>query len=227
MGRRTALPLSALLTSSALATLLVVQSTLACTDKVALTVPGTMPMMPGMAMMPGMDMSSMSAPAAGSMLLVCPVVLALIAVSLLLSAAALAMIRRDPHRSLALRAIVCSLAGLPPLRTAGAVALASASAVAAMIRLDGMGPSGLPACATVLGLLAICSLSAALFAIVAGRIALEFSRRLMLAIVAAVARVAPAAAPRARRIRWDVSSSRDIALLARRGGLRAPPSFVR
>jgi hypothetical protein len=221
VGRRTAVPLCALLASTALATLLIVQTTLACTDKVALPVPGN-----AMAMMPGMDMSSMDAPPSGQMLMVCPVVLALIVLSLLLTAAAIALIWRDPHRSLALRAVVCSLAGLPPLRTAGAVALASATAVAAMVRLDGMAPTTVPACATVLGLLLTCSLSAALFAIVAGRIALEFSRRLILAIVAAVARMAPAAAPRARRWAFAVTSSRDIALLSRGRGLRAPPSFV-
>lgn len=222
MDRRTAVPLCALLTSTALATLLIVQTTLACTDKVALPVPGT-----AMAMMPGMDMSSMGDSPAGQMMMVCPVVVALIALSLFLTAAATALIWRDPHRSLALRAIVRSLAGLPPLHTAGAVALASASAVGVMVRLDGMGPSGLPAWATVLGLVVVCSLSAALFAIIAGRVALEFSRRLMLAIVAAVARVVPAAAPHARRYAFAVSCSRDIALLARGRGLRAPPSFVR
>ncbi|MGA2392407.1 MAG: hypothetical protein ABSH03_03530 [Candidatus Lustribacter sp.] len=222
MDRRTAVPLCALLSATALSTLLVVQTVLACTDKVALPVPGA-----AMAMMPGMDMSSMGDPPSGQMMMVCPVVLALIALSLLLTAAAIAMLCRDPHRSLALRAVVCSLAALPPMRTAAAVALASASAVAAMVRLDGMGPSGLGACAMVLGLLAVCSLSAALFAIVAGRVALEFSRRLILAIVAAVAHVAPAAAPRARFCPSAVTCSRDIAPLARGYGLRAPPSFVR
>jgi hypothetical protein len=204
--------LCALLSATALSTLLVVQTVLACTDKVALPVPGA-----AMAMMPGMDMSSMGDPPSGQMMMVCPVVLALIALSLLLTAAAIAMLCRDPHRSLALRAVVCSLAALPPMRTAAAVALASASAVAAMVRLDGMGPSGLGACAMVLGLLAI----------VAGRVALEFSRRLILAIVAAVAHVAPAAAPRARFCPSAVTCSRDIAPLARGYGLRAPPSFVR
>jgi hypothetical protein len=179
-----------------------------------------------MAMMPGMDMSSMSDPSGGPMLMVCPVVLALLALSLLLTTGAAALLWCDPHRSLALRAVVRSLAGLPPLRTAGAVALASASAVAAMIRLDGMGPSGPAACATVLGLLAVCSLCAAVLAIAAGRIALELSRRLIVAIVAAVACAAPAVAPRARRSAFALTIARDVALLARGRGLRAPPSFV-
>jgi hypothetical protein len=223
VDRRTALPLCALLTSTALATLLIVQTVLACTDKIAVSVPaGTM------AMMPGMDMSSMSDPAGGQMLLVFPVALALLALSLLLTVTATVLVWRTPHRSLALRAVVCALAGLPPLRTALAVALASASAVVAMVRLDGMGPSGPAACATVLVLLAVCSLSAALLAGVAGRIALAFSRRLILAIVAAVARVAPAVAPRARRYAFVTSTAaRASALPARGRGLRAPPSFVR
>jgi hypothetical protein len=214
--------LCALLSSTALATLLIVQTALACTDKIALPVPAA-----PMAMMPGMDMSTMGDAPSGQMMMVCPVVLTLIALSLVLTAAAIALVGRDPHRSLALRAVVCSLAGLPPLRTAGAVALTSATAVAAMVRLDGMGPSDLGACATVLGLLAVCSLSAALFAIAAGRIVLEFSRRLVVAIVAAVARVAPPAAPRACRCAFAVISSREIAPLARGRGLRGPPSFVR
>lgn len=221
MDRRTTLPLCALLTSTALVSLLVVQTVLACTDKVALPVPAG-----AMAMMPGMDMSSMSGPAGDQMLLVCPVVVALIALSLGLLSATAALLWLDPHRSLALRTLARSLAGLPPLHAAGAVALASASAVAAMVRIDGMGPSGPAECATVLGLLAVCSLCAALFAIAGGRIALEFSRRLIVAIVAAVARVAPAVAPRARRYALVVTAARDIPLLGRGRALRAPPSFV-
>jgi hypothetical protein len=214
--------LCALLTSTAFATLLIVQTKLACADKVALPMPGGT-----MAMMPGMDMSSMNDPAAGPMLMVCPVAVALLALSLLLAAGTTALMWRDPHRSLALRAIVRSLAGLPPLRTAGAVALSSASAVAAMVRLDGMGPSGPAACATVLVLLAVCSLCAALFAIAGGRIALALGRRLILAIVAAVARAAPAVAPPARPYTFTMTAAREGALLARGRGLRAPPSLVR
>jgi hypothetical protein len=222
VDKRTALPLCALLTSTAVVTLLIVQTVLACTDKVALSVPAAT-----MAMMPGMDMSSMSDPAGGPMLLVCPVVLVLLALSVLLTATASALVWRDPHRSLALRAIVRSLAELPPGRAAAAAASSSAGAVALMVRVDGMGPSGPMACVTVLALLAVCSVCAAFLAIAAGRIAVELSRRLILAIVAAVARTAPAVAPPAGRYALAITVARDVALLARGRGLRAPPSFVR
>jgi hypothetical protein len=95
-----------------------------------------------------------------------------------------------------------------------------------MVLADGMGPSGAASCATVLGMLVVCSLSAACCAIVAGRVALEFSRRLILAIVAAVACIAPAGARRATRYAFTIVTAREIALLAHGRGLRAPPSFV-
>lgn len=221
MDRHAALPFSALLTATALGTLLVVQTKLACTDKVSLTMPsGSMPMMPGMDMS-GMDMSG----SAGTMM-VCPVVLTLGVLSLVLTAAALALLWRDPHRSLALRAFVASLAGLPLLRTTVAVALVSAGAVAAMVRIDGMGPSGPAGCATVLALLLACSVSAALFASVAGRIALAFSRRLIVAILHAVACASGPVPPHLRRCLRAVTGAGEIPLLARGRGFRAPPSFV-
>ena len=222
MGRRTALPLSALLTLTALVTLLIIQTTLACTDKIALPVPGG-----AMAMMPGMDMSAMRDSAGGPVLMVCPVVLGLFGLSLALSAAALAMLWRDAHRSLVLRTIARALAGLPPLRAAAAVALTSAGSVAAMVRLDGMGPSGAAEYATVLALLVACSLSAVLFAVAGGRVALALSRRLIRAIAAAVGCASPPVPVRARRRAVGTGIAGEGALLSRGRGLRAPPAFVR
>ena len=96
-----------------------------------------------------------------------------------------------------------------------------------MLWLERSGPPALPVCAMLVALLAVCALSATLFAIVAGRIALAFGRRLILAIVAAIARAAEALAPRAQHLVPVVAAAHAVPLLAAGRGLRAPPSFVR
>jgi hypothetical protein len=218
---RTAVPLVALLTSAVLAMVLAAQTSLACTDKVALPMPpGAMPMMPGM------DMSSMPDMAGGQAMMICPVVLALIVASALLTLSAIVMLWRDPHRVLTQRAIVSTLAQLPVVRTAAALLLGGGSAVAAMIALEHAAPA-LPATAMLIALLVLCSLVASAIAIVAGRVARAFGRRLILAIVAAVANVAEAAAPCAARFVPIVAGGHAVPLLAAGRGLRAPPPFVR
>ena len=203
------------------AMVLAAQTSLACTDKVAIPIPNdAMSAMPGM--MPGMDMTSAHGP-----LMVCPVVLVLILSSALFAAAAVAMLWRDPHRGLTQRKILATLAGLPPVRTVGIVALAGASAVGAMLWLERSGLPALPLCAMLAALLFLCALALTLCAIGAGRIAIAFGRRLILAIAAAIGRGGDARAPRVELLVPLVAASHAVPLLAAGRGLRAPPVFVR
>jgi hypothetical protein len=206
--------LLALLSMAVPAIVIAVQTSLACTDKLALAMPDGV-----MAAMPGMDTGYHS-------VLICPVVLALIGASALLTAAAGGMLWNDPHRAATQRAIVRALAHLPPAPTAGALALAGGTAVAAMLWLERSTPPALPICALLVALLLVCSLSAALFGIVAGRIALALGRRLILAIVTAVA-AAGAATPATLRVVPVVAGGHAVPLLSSGRGLRAPPSRVR
>lgn len=218
MCRGTAVPLSALLASSALAILLAAQTTLSCTDKLAVPMSDEM-----MNAMPGMDMSGMQGPHA---MMICPVVLALIIASAFLTSVAFATLVCDPHRTLSQRAIVRALSRLPPARTAGVVGLAGASAVGAMIFLERSGLPALPTCATLALLLCGCSLVVTVVAISAGRLAIALGRRVMLAIAAAISALVWPAAPRAQRFVPALAAAHDLPLLAAGRGLRAPPPLV-
>lgn len=213
---------AALLSSAALAIVLAAQTSLTCTDKVALPMPGDM-----MGAMPGMDMSGMQAPAGQAALMICPVVLALIVASAAFALAAVVMLCCDPHRALTQRTIVLALCRLSPLRTLSVLALAGGGAVGAMLWLEHAGLPALPACAMLAAVLCACSLLATFAAIAAGRIALAFGRRLILAIVCAIARSNAAAAPRVRYLAALVPDGHAVPLLAAGRGLRAPPAFVR
>jgi hypothetical protein len=209
--------LAALLTSATLAMVLAAQMSLACTDKVAVPMASDV-----LNAMPGMDMAVASGP-----VMVCPIVLLLIVLSALLSAFAVAMLWRDPHRALAQRDLLQTLARLPFARTAGCVALAGTSAVGTMIWFERAGPPALPVCAMLAALLFGCALAATLVAIAAGRIAVAFGRRLILAVVAAIARAGGAVAPLAQHLAPVLAAAHAVPLLAAGRGLRAPPSFVR
>jgi hypothetical protein len=212
--------LVALLTLAVLAMLVAAQTSLACTDKIALPIAaGTMPMMPGM------DMSSMQATGQPAMM-VCPIVLALIIASAGLTLAAIAVLWRDPHRALARRTIAGALAHLPPARTAATLLLGGASAVAAMLGLEHSTPPALPVCAMLVVLLVLCALGATVLGIVAGRIALAFGHRLIVALIAAVA-YAAAGPLHVQRLPPLVEFGYAVPVLAAGRGLRAPPSFVR
>jgi hypothetical protein len=200
---------------------LAAQMSLTCTDKVTLPVPGN-----AMPAMPGMD-AAVPAMGSASAIMVCPIVLALIVASALLTAAAVARLWRDPHRALAQRAILMSLAQLPPARTVAVLALGGASAVGGMLWLERSGTPAPPVCAMLAALLFACSLTLTLGAIVAGRIAIAFGRRLLIAIAAVIARSRPAATPCAQRCVFTVSGAHAVPLLAAGRGLRAPPLFVR
>jgi hypothetical protein len=213
--------LAALLSLAVLAMVLAAQTSLSCTDKLAIPVPATMPSMPGM------DMAAMQGPLGHQAMLICPVVLGLITTSALLIAAAALMWWRDPHRALLQRSILAALAGLPALQTAAAVALIGAGAVVAMLRLEHSAPPAVPVCAMLLALLVACALVATVFAIACGRIAIAFGRRLMLAIVAAIAQSGEAGAAHRGEIVSPLTSAYRACLLAAGRGLRAPPSFVR
>jgi hypothetical protein len=210
-----ALPLVALLAAAISTIALAAHAGLAfCDNRVVVPMPDTM------ASMPGMDMGSPGA------LMICPVVLVLIVASTLLAVAAIAVVWRDPHRGLARRTIVRALAALPLGRTAGVLMLGGGAAVALMLLLDGSGPPALTACPLLAALLAGCSLLAATFSIVIGRITLAFGRRLLLAVVAAISAATAPAPPCARRRFSLVAGGRALPLLAAGRGLRAPPSFV-
>ncbi len=221
MRPRTTIPLVALLTLAVLAMLLAAQMSLAaCTDKIALPIAaGAMPMMPGM------DMSSMQSPGQSG-LMICPIVLALIIASALLTFAAIALLWRDPHRALTRRTIAGALAHLPPARTAATLLLGGASAVAAMLGLEHSTPPALPVCAMLIALLVLCALTATALGIGAGRIALAFGRRLIVALVAAVAYAADGPL-HVQRLPPLVDFGYAVPVLATGHGLRAPPSFVR
>jgi MFS family permease len=209
--------LVALLTSATLAMLLAAQMSLACTDKIAVPVADGV-----MSAMPGMDMAAVRAP-----VMVCPIVLVLMVASALLTAFAATLLWRDPHRALAQRDIMQTLARLPLARTVGSVALAGTSAVGAMLWLERTGPPALPVCAMLAMLLFGSALAVTLCAIVAGRIAIAFGRRLILAIAAAIARASDARSPHAHQLVPVVAAVHAVPLLAAGRGLRAPPSFVR
>jgi hypothetical protein len=213
--------LVALLTSAVLAMLLAAQTSLACTDKIALPInPGAMPMMPGM------DMSSMQSPGQ-SALMICPIALALMIASAVLTFAAIAILWRDPHRALTRRTIAGALAHLPPARTAATLLLGGASAVAAMLGLEHSTPPALPVCAMLVALLVLCALAATGLGIIAGRIALALGRRLIIALVAAVGYAAGTRPVRVHRLSPRVDFGHAVPVLAAGRGLRAPPSFVR
>jgi hypothetical protein len=220
LRRGTAVPLFALLSSAVLAMVLAAQTSLACTDKVAIPVPAAMPSMPGM------EMAGLPGPV-DQALMICPLVLVLSALSASLILAAAVLLWRDPHRAVTQRAIWLALASLPPSRTAVAVALAGGGAVAAMLWLDRSGPPALPICALLVAVLVLCSLSATVVCIAFGRIAMTLGRRLMHAIVAAIARTSVSPAARCFEFADRIASSACVCLLAAGRGLRAPPSFVR
>jgi hypothetical protein len=220
-----ALPLTALVASAVTALVLAAQVGLAfCNARVALPMPG-MADMPGMASMPGMAMPSV--PSGGHVLMICPVVLALIVSSGLLAALALVALWRDPHGGLARRGVVRALAGLPPLRTAGVLAVLGAVAVATMLAVDHAAPPALPSCFALAGLLAACSAAAVALSMAAGRIALAFGRRLILAVAAAAALRPAPSAPLTLRLVPRACGVRAASPLAAGRGLRAPPRFVR
>ena len=218
------LPLVALLAATVSAIVLAAQAGLSfCGNRVAVPMPAD-----AMASMPGMNMTGGAQIQAGShAMMICPVVLVLIVASALLALGAIALLWRDPNRRLARHTIVNELARLPLGRTAGGLLLAGSAAVALMLALDGAGPPALPACALLAALLVACSLSAALLSIFAGRVALAFGRRLMLAIVAAISAVTDAAEPCIPRLVPVVAGGHAVPLLAAGRGLRAPPLFVR
>jgi hypothetical protein len=209
-----------MLSTAVLAMLLAAQTSLSCTDKVALPLPGDM------AAMPGMGMTGMEG-AQGHAMMICPVVLALIATSALLIAGAALSAWTNPHRALLQRSILSVLARLPALPTAGAVALAGAAAVAAMIWLERSGPPALPVCVMLVMLLAGCALVATVSCIAFGRIAIALGRRLILAVAAAIARSSNAPAAQRGTFVAPLASLYGASLLAAGRGLRAPPPFVR
>jgi hypothetical protein len=217
-------PLTALLAAAVLAMVLAAQAGLAfCNNRVAVAMPANM-----MASMPGIDMTGgMQADMGGHVLMICPVVLVLIVTSALLAAAAIVLLWRDPHRGLTRRTILHVLAHLPPIRTAATLVIFGGAAVLTMRALDGSGPPALPACVLLTALLVGCSLTATLFSIIAGRVAIALGFRLILAVVAALARVPDVAAPCAQRLAPLSVNLNFICLLASGQGLRAPPSPAR
>lgn len=216
------LPLGALVAAMLTALVLAAQAGLAfCDARVAIPIPDAgMASMPGMAAMPTVT-------AGGHVLMICPVVLVLIASSALLAALALVLIWRDPHRGLARRGLLRVLAGLPPVRTAGALAGLGAVAVAAMLAVDRSAPPALPSCGLLALLLAASSIGAVVLSIAAGRLALALGRRLILAVAATLRLPQRSGALRASRPVPCVCGMRNVSLLAARRGLRAPPRFVR
>jgi hypothetical protein len=230
-GRSTiAVPLSALLAATVSAIVVAAQAGLAfCNNRIVIPLPcGARAGMAGMDMT-GTAMSGMSMVAlpGGRALMICPVVLVLIVASAALAAGAIVLLWRDPHRALTGRGIVRVLASLPPARTAGALALLGAGAVSAMLAVDGAGVPSWPVSAMLAALLAGGSLASALLSIAAGRIALAFARRLILAVAGAFARARGGVAPRAQRLVPLVAGVRAASLLAAGRGLRAPPSVMR
>jgi hypothetical protein len=215
------IPRIALLSSAGLIIVLAAQTSLTCTDKVALPMSGD-----AMAAMPGMDMS-MPAMAASHAIMVCPIVLILLGVSALLTAIACAMMWLDPHRALSQRALVTSLASLPPVRTVATVGLTGASAVGAMLWFEHAGLPALSICIMLAGLLCACSVILTLGAIVAARVAMAFGRRLILAIAAAIAHARESEPVRTRHFAFALANCHAVPLLASGRGLRAPPISVR
>jgi hypothetical protein len=181
-----------------------------------------------MASMPGIDMTGgMQADMGGHVLMICPVVLVLIVASALLAAAAIVLLWRDPHRGLTRRTILHVLAHLAPIRTAATLVTFGGAAVVAMRALDGSGLPALPACALLAALLIGCSLTATVVSIIAGRVAIALGSRLILAVVAALARVPNVAAPCAQRLAPLSVNLNSLCLLASGHGLRAPPPPAR
>ncbi len=223
------MPLAALCAATVSAIALAAQAGLSfCNARVAIPLPAApMTSMPGMDMGSMADMPGMVTLPAGHALMICPVVLVLIVASGLLAAAAIAVAWRDPHRALARRKLVRALAAAPPLRTTSAFAVLGAGALAAMVTVDGAGPPPLATCALLAVLLAGCSLAAGLISVAVGRLALALGRRLMLVVVAAVARAAQPAPPLVAACAPAGFARPVSSPLARGRGLRAPPPVLR
>ncbi len=209
-SRTIALPLIALFAGTASAIAIAAQAGLSfCSARLAIPLPG-------------------DAPGSGDdVLLICPCVLVLIVASALLAAAAIAVVWRDPHRALTGRGIVQALASLPPVRTAALLSGLGAAAVGFMFAVDRAAPPAWPVCGMLGALLVAGSLVAAALSIAAGRLALVFGRRLILAIATAIARTRAAAPALVERLVGSVARTRAASPLAAGHGLRAPPALLR
>jgi hypothetical protein len=213
-----ALPIFSLVAATISAIVLVAHAGLQfCGARVAVPLPGGT-----MDAMPGMDMPV----ASPSVLMICPVALALIAASALFALATIVLFWRDPHRRLTGRALVRALAELPAGRAVAVLTVAAGGGVALMFALDGSGAPGFAACALIAFLLVACSAIAAVLSIVAGRVMLAFGQRLLLAIVAAISARRGDGAPKAQRRVLIVAVAHGGAILAAGRGLRAPPLSV-
>jgi hypothetical protein len=173
--------------------------------------------------MPDMPGMSMGSGAAGIM--ICPVVLVLIAASVVLAAVAIVLITRDPQRAVTLRAALRCIARLPPKRTAGSLAALTLCAIAAMVAVDGNGPPPIALCAALLALVVVAASAAAALSLGSARAILAFTTRLYHAIVACVARC------RRQSVLVFARSPRPVVatipVIARSRGLRAPPTSLR
>ena len=217
---RSIAPLAALVAIALSAIVLAAQAGLAfCDQRVAL---------PMAAMSPMDDMGAMPSVTIGAhAVMICPVVLVLIVASVLIAAAAIVVIGADRDRAATHRSVARMLVRLPVAPVAGLLVAGAALAVGAMIAVDGNGMPNAITCAELAALVVACALGATALAQWSGAAMLAFGKRLIIALLLAIAQCANARPPRVSRRFAPRTARETIRLLAAGCGLRAPPLFVR
>lgn len=164
---------------------------------------------------------------AGREVTICPVVLGLIAASAVLSAGTIVLLWRDSQRGLTRRALLQTLAHQSLDRTVGVLTLSGGIALASMIVCDGDGLPSLPTCVLLAVSLVVGSALAATMSIAVAHVALALARRVVVVMMACIARVRTAGSAGMTHVRVFLAPLEGASLLATGRGLRAPPSPVR
>ena len=219
---RSAAPLIAFIATALFAIVMAAQAQLVCSHAMLVAMPAMD--MRGMA---GTDMAAGPA-LAGSTLALCPVELILGIAAALLCVNAAALLVFDRHRSTTGRAIARQCARLPLAATAATLLTLGAAAVCIMMAIDHSIPAGASGWLALVAAVAGIALAAAIIAVLAGRCALAFTRRIAVAIACAIEILTPRTlVPAYRRADRLALTARRAPVLAARRGLRAPPFAVR
>lgn len=139
-----------------------------------------------------------------------------------LSAFAVFTLARDRHRALVQHRLATWLAGLSIARSFTALLLLGGGAAGLMVIADGDEPSDLGTWLSLGLILAVTSLALTFVALALGHIALAFSRRLIVALLAVLRTLERLLVPLHALRRVAVARQRRPPL-AMRYGLRAPP----
>ena len=173
--------------------------------------------------MPGMDL-----PEASGGIALCPIVLALGLAAAILSAAAAAVLRFDPHQRSTGRALVRRYAGSSFSLAAGTVLGLGSGSVGLMIAVDGTTPAGAGGWLMLAGIVVAVTFATTLAAFAGLRAIAAFGDRLALVVARELAVLARGAlVPVFAHRQRSIVTAHRVALLAARRGLRAPPLAAR